>query len=153
MLRRRWITVALTLAAGTTLGLAIPHLGAVAQSSPPSSPPVAMVHVDGATLIAKGAAVSVTVSVTCPVNAEGAFLSAEVVQRNGNGVASGQAGAQNFACTGSTGAETIAVPANGARVFKKGAAFASASLSFCDFSMLPNPCTTVSDTRTIDITR
>src|SRR5690242_19825327 len=131
MLRRRWLTVAVTLAAGTTLGLALPHLGAVAQSSPPSSPPAAMVHIDGATLAAKGAGVTVDLSVTCPTNAQFAFLSTQVVERNGNGVASGVGGTQtNIPCTGSTTTTTVTVPATSpGRSFKKGPALITATLS------------------------
>lgn len=153
MLRRRSLNIAVTLAAGTIVGLAIPHLGAVAQSSPPSSPPAAMVHIDSATLVAKGAALSVDVSVTCPANDQFPFLNLQVVERNGQGIAQGFGSTQSVPCTGSPATVTLNVPDTGPRAFKQGTAQGTATLQFCDFSNTSNPCTSVADSQTIDITK
>lgn len=129
-------------------GLAIlgPALPAVGFHSPPE---VISVEVgDEATLVARGAAVSVPVEITCPAGATG-FLSVNVTQRAGSRIASGTGGSNDFVCTGATQTVDVLVTAQG-QAFKRGGAVAQAYLSVCqDFFF----CTSVSDSENIQISR
>lgn len=131
---------------GAGLALATPVLPAVGQDSPPS---VVSVEVgDEATLVARGAAVSVPVEVICPAGSRG-FVSVRVTQRAGSRIASGSAGTSDFICTGATQTVDVLVHAQG-QAFKKGPAVAEAFLSVCsDFFF----CVSTSDTENIQIVR
>jgi hypothetical protein len=102
---------------------------------------------DLATLQARGAAVSVSIEVTCPVGYTRS-VPVRVTQRVGSRIARGAGGTSRAACTGDTQTVDVWVHAEG-QAFKKGPAVAEASLVFCnDFS-----CQFVSDTENIQIVR
>jgi len=132
---------------GAGLAFGIPALPAVGQVSPPA---IMSVQLTGeATLVAKGAALSVPVEVRCPAGSPFQGLSVQVTQRAGSKIANGFGGTNDFVCTGATQIVTVTVQAQGA-AFKKGPAAGQATLFACttDFG-----CTSVTDTGTIDINR
>jgi hypothetical protein len=81
-----------------------------------------------AQVVARGAAVDVTLEVTC--NSPEAFVQVTVTQRSGSGVAQGS-GSESVGCTGSGQQVVIRVQTFGAKVFKQGTAVASASIFGC----------------------
>jgi hypothetical protein len=104
----------------------------------PSGPAVAFssgglfldVQVESATLVSRGAAVDVTLEVTC--NATGsAFVDVSVTQKSGSGVAQGF-GSTNVGCTGSGEQIVVRVRASGAKAFKQGTAVVSAEIFGCN---------------------
>jgi len=105
----------------------------------PSGPAVAFssgglfldVQVESATLVSRGAAVDVTLEVTC--NATGtAFVDVSVTQKSGSGVAQGF-GSTQVGCTGSGEQIVVRVPASGAgKTFKQGTAVVSAEIFGCN---------------------
>jgi hypothetical protein len=80
-------------------------------------------------LVAKGAAVTVPVQVTCNAT-QTAFVSVQVTERVGKQIASGFGSAQ-VGCTGGHQALLLTVTASGGKTFVKGQAFASADLFGC----------------------
>ncbi len=145
MTKRGLFRLVAAIGVGGGLAFAIPALPAVGQASPPA---VISVEVgDEATLVARGAAVSVPVEVQCPPGSRG-YLRVSVTQRAGSRIASGSAFTSDFVCTGATQTVHVVVPAQG-QAFKKGPAFAEAFLSVCaDYF-----CQSVTDTETIEIVR
>ncbi len=132
-------------------GLAIfgPALPAVGSHSPPA---VFAVEVgDSATLVERGAAVSVPVEITCPAGSTG-FISVTVTQRAGSRIASGSGWNSDFVCTGATQTVDVLVTANG-QAFKRGGAVAQAYLSICGFNGNDFFCQDVQDDESIQITR
>jgi hypothetical protein len=104
----------------------------------PSGPAVAFssgglfldVQVQSATLVSRGAAVDVTLEVTC--NATGsAFVDVSVTQKSGSGVAQGF-GSTSVGCTGSGEQIVVRVRASGAKAFKQGTAVVSAEIFGCN---------------------
>jgi hypothetical protein len=104
----------------------------------PSGPAVAFssgglfldVQVQSATLVSRGAAVDVTLEVTC--NAAGsAFVDVSVTQKSGSGVAQGS-GSTSVGCTGSGQQIVVRVRAFGAKAFKQGTAVVSAEIFGCN---------------------
>jgi hypothetical protein len=104
----------------------------------PSGPAVAFssgglfldVQVQSATLVSRGAAVDVTLEVTC--NAAGtAFVDVSVTQKAGSGVAQGS-GSTSVGCTGSGQQIVVRVRAFGAKAFKQGTAVVSAEIFGCN---------------------
>ena len=104
----------------------------------PSGPAVAFssgglfldVQVQSARLVSRGAAVDVTLEVTC--NATGnAFVDVSVTQRSGSGVAQGF-GSTNVGCTGSGEQVVVRVRASGAKTFKQGTAVVNAEIFGCN---------------------
>ena len=88
------------------------------------------VQVESATLVSRGAAVDVTLEVTC--NATGnAFVQVAVTQRSGSGIAQGF-GFEEVGCTGSGEQVVVRVQASGGRAFKQGTAVASAEIFGCN---------------------
>ena len=122
---RRWVPIAIAITLGAALAATLPTLPAVSQESPP--PPVVEIQ-DTATLAARGAAVLVTVTVTCPAG-EQAYLQVGVSQRRASRAANGF-GSTEFVCTGEPQTVTVPVLASNA-TFKKGVAFATAQLFVC----------------------
>src|SRR3954447_23419292 len=99
MTKRSIMRVFGAFAVGGALAFAIPALPAVGQISPPA---VVSVEVgDQATLVARGAAVSVPIEIRCPAGSTG-FISVQVTQRAGSGIASGFGSTSDFVCTGAT---------------------------------------------------
>jgi len=143
--RSTWRLLA-AIAVGGGLAFSVPALPAVGQASPPG--PVVSVGVgDPATLVAKGAAVSVPVDVTCPAGSTG-YLSVRVTERAGSRIASGF-GSSSVVCTGAPQTVDVLVTGQG-QAFKKGPAVAEASLSVCSYFYF---CQFASDTGTIQIAR
>ncbi len=145
MTKRHVLRLVAAVGIGGGLAFAVPVLPAVGQISPPA---VLSVEVgDQATLVARGAAVSVPVEVRCPAGSTG-FLSVRVTQRAGSRIASGSGSTNDFVCTGATQAVEVLVPAQG-QAFKKGQAVAEASLFVCG----PMFCGSVNDTENIELVR
>lgn len=130
---------------GGGLALAGPALPAVGYHSPPALLSVEVA--DEATLVARGAAVSVPVEVLCPSGA-GGYLSVTVTQRAGSRIASGYGTTSDFACTGATQIIHLTVNAQD-MAFKRGTAVADAWLTI----FAPYFGSTVSDEEIIQIAR
>ena len=142
MTPRRWIRLAIAISLGAALAT-LPALPAVGQQAP------ATVELgDTATLAARGAAVLVTVTVTCPADSDFAQLFVSVSQRRGGRVAAGSGFVSEFTCTGEPQEITVPVLAFGAP-FRAGVAFASAELFVCG----PFFCGSVTDAEEITIVR
>jgi hypothetical protein len=103
-----------------------------------------------ARLVSRGAAVDVTLEVTCNAAPGTAFVQVTVTQRSGSGVAQGF-GFEDVGCTGSGEQVVIRVQASGGKAFKQGTAVASAEIFGCtaDFST----CGSETDSETIDINK
>jgi hypothetical protein len=101
-----------------------------------------------ARLVARGAAVTVPVEVTC--NAAGTvFVTVEVTQRSGSGVAQGT-GFAEVACAGSGQQITVLVEADVfGKTFKQGTAVATAVISGCRSGV----CGSETDSEVIEILR
>jgi hypothetical protein len=105
------------------------------------------VQVKSATLVSRGAAVDVTLEVTC--NATGtAFVDVSVTQKSGSGVAQGF-GSTQVGCTGSGEQIVIRVLASGGKTFKQGTAVVSAEIFGCNRSI----CGSETDSEIIDISK
>jgi hypothetical protein len=134
--RMRAATAAVTIA-GTTAAamLLIPATPAVAYSS--GGITLDVVVQSPAHLIAKGAAVGVTVQYTCDdVNTTDltySFLNLNLTERvSGGDIAAGGVSIGNLVCTGEIESATFDVTASGPRAFGKGSAYASTDLQICD---------------------
>jgi hypothetical protein len=101
------------------------------------------IHGKSGTLVSRGAAVKVSVKATCTSNR--AYVTVQITQRVGNGIASGFA-QQDIACAGEPQRLTMTVPANG-KAFKKGAAAIRATIEGCGFGV----CGSEENTTTIDL--
>jgi hypothetical protein len=138
-------TAAVAIASGGLLALAVPASPAVAFFS---SPLLLDVRVESpATLVSRGAAVSVPVEVTC---AGGQFASVDVTvaQRVGSETARGS-GFRELTCDGHRQTINITVFAQSNKAFRKGTGFAQANIFGCTNSF----CGNESDDRTISIVR
>lgn len=144
----RWLRAVVALALGGGLALAGPTLPAVGDHSPPTFAPHDIEVGDEATLIAKGAGVTVPVEVTCEAGATG-FVDVQISQARGRHVANGF-GFTEVACEGTTQTVEVLVTAHGG-AFKRGTALAEARLAVCshDFSA---PCQTDVDVEEINVT-
>jgi hypothetical protein len=123
-MRRRFIAIVLS------LGLS---LLAVGSAIPANAQTALTVDVTSATLIAKGAAVDVDLTVTCePGLTGGAFV--QVTQRSANTVMQGSGIASpRFACTGQPQIVTVRVIADaGGAPFKVGDAVVQTTVGACD---------------------
>ncbi|MCO1597808.1 hypothetical protein M8C17_21900 [Micromonospora sp. RHAY321] len=110
--------------------IALLALSLVVFLAPTPASAAGPVEVTSATLVARGVAVDVTLTVTCPVSANG---SAEVSlrQRSGTIVAHGS-GWTPLHCTGEPQAVTARVLADaGGAVFHKGEALATGLIELC----------------------
>jgi hypothetical protein len=144
VLRRRH-PAALALAVGAAMAALVPMGAAVALDSPPQA--VGIEVQSPASLLARGAAVSVPVAYQCASGDQEIDISVRVVQRAGSETISGFGG-RTAPCTGGVQTTTVTVVADG-RVFKKGTAVASAEAFTCGFTF----CGTISDSREITIAR
>ncbi|HZN16584.1 MAG TPA: hypothetical protein VFB84_00030 [Micromonosporaceae bacterium] len=129
--------------------------GAIAFSLPAGadvsvmSPPLAGVQVGSpATLVAKGAAVSVPVTVICAPGGSGQ-LGVEVTQRSGGNIATGSTSIYDIACTGSFQTINVMVNASG-EPFRKGTALVTARFTVCEYWY---ECITGTDQREIQVGR
>jgi hypothetical protein len=100
-----------------------------------------------ARLVARGAAVDVTLEVTCN-SPFGADVFVSVTQKSGSGVAQGFA-FDNVACTGSGEHVVMRVQASGGKTFKQGTAVASAEIFGCNNVT----CGSETDSEVIEIRR
>jgi hypothetical protein len=100
-----------------------------------------------ARLVSRGAAVDVTLEVTCN-SPFGADLFVTVTQKAGSGVAQGFA-FDNVGCTGSGEQITVRVQASGGKTFKQGTAVASAEVFGCNNVT----CGSETDSEVIEIRR
>jgi hypothetical protein len=104
------------------------------------------VQVESATLVSRGAAVDVTLEVTC--NAQFADLFVSVTQKSGSGVARGS-GYTEVGCTGSGEQVVVRVLASPGKTFKQGTAVISAELFGCGTRI----CGSETDSEVIQIQR
>ena len=105
------------------------------------------VQVQSATLVSRGAAVDVTLEVTCN-SPFGADVFVSVSQRSGSGIARGSA-FESVGCTGSGEQVVIRVPASAGRAFKQGTAVVSAEIFGCNNVT----CGSETDSEVIEIRR
>jgi hypothetical protein len=120
----------------------------------PSGPAVAFssgglfldVQVESATLVSRGAAVDVTLEVTCNSGVADVFVT--VSQRSGSGIARGSE-FETVGCTGSGEQVVIRVPASAGRAFKQGTAVVSAEIFGCGTRI----CGSETDSETVDLRR
>lgn len=115
------------LAAGAALALLSPAAPALASDSGLN---LAVTVQSPATLVARGAAVDVALTVTCDVQDPSAYV--KLNQRVGNWLATGEGWLQLPACTGSPQRVVVRVMAQGDRPFSIGTALAAASVGGCD---------------------
>jgi len=146
MKRTPLVSAIVATVAGTAIALALPASAAVSQQSPP----VAAMQIGSPALLqARGAAITVPLTVVCaPGNT--VFGSVHVSQRVGSEVANGSGFVQNVPCTGNFQTVNVNVNAEAGKAFKKGTAFASATVSVCDPTF---NCATLSDARDITISK
>jgi hypothetical protein len=104
------------------------------------------IQVESATLVSRGAAVDVTLEVTC--NSTFADVFVTVTQRSGSGVAQGF-GSETVGCTGSGEQVVIRAQNFGAKAFKQGTAVVSAEIFGCNNVT----CGTETDSEVIEIRR
>ncbi|HVF15123.1 MAG TPA: hypothetical protein VM942_11020 [Acidimicrobiales bacterium] len=152
MSRRNVVRLFAAIGMGAGLTFAGPTLPAVGQVFPPPPPPPPTTTLsvelgDEATLVARGAAVSVPVEVICPAGSI-RFVNAQVTQRVGSRIARGFGGTE-LTCTGTTQTVEVLVRAQ-EQAFKRGSAVGEASMFFCDPFFF---CQSVMDTETIRIVR
>jgi hypothetical protein len=105
------------------------------------------VQVESATLVSRGAAVDVTLEVTCN-SPFGADVFVTVTQRSGSGVAQGF-GSETVGCTGSGEQVVIRAQAFGGKAFKRGTAVVSAEIFGCNNVT----CGSETDSEVIEIRR
>ncbi|MEV8441016.1 hypothetical protein AB0425_26870 [Actinosynnema sp. NPDC051121] len=117
------VVAVLAVVAGGVLASVLPSAADVSAQSP-SAP--ALQVLSPADRLARGAAVDVDVSVTCPTGWSN-YVNLRLTQRVGQGIANGS-GYVQFTCTGTAQTLTINVHAQ-ASAFRAGVAFASASMS------------------------
>jgi hypothetical protein len=131
------VVAVLAVVAGGVLASVLPSAADVSAQSP-SAP--ALQVLSPADRLARGAAVDVDVSVTCPAGWQN-YVNLRLTQRVGQGVANGS-GYVQFTCSGTAQTVTVNVHAQGS-AYRAGVAFASATMS--------NPSGQVTDDREIQI--
>ncbi|MEO6703765.1 MAG: hypothetical protein ABI140_10040 [Jatrophihabitantaceae bacterium] len=140
-------TTAAALAAGGGFAVLSPSSQAAAFYSPPLFLDVTVGS--PANLVARGAAVSVPITVTC--NADGgAYLSVQVSEKVGKKIATGQTNT-NVACSGGHETLLVTVPAGSGQAFAKGSAYGSAYISGCKFISTNYTCGQETGSATIRI--
>jgi hypothetical protein len=105
------------------------------------------VQVESATLVSRGAAVDVTLEVTCNTPF-GADVFVTVTQRSGSGVAQGF-GSETVGCTGSGEQVVVRAQEFGGKPFKQGTAVVSAEIFGCNNVT----CGSETDSEVIEIRR
>jgi hypothetical protein len=102
-----------------------------------------------ATLVAKGAATQVPARYSCTPETSFADLTVQVTQRvGGNRLAEGVGSTTNLICDNQVHTAVVTVTATGENAFRRGVAFARASLFTCDPD---GNCTSAPDSREITI--
>jgi len=126
--------------------LALSLLG-VGAATPAGAQTVTSIDVVSATLVAKGAALDVNLTVTCEAGASGS-AGATVTQRSGNVIMQGS-GSATFVCTGEPQTVTVrVVAAAGGAPFRSGDAVVSAYVIACSFE-----CQSASTNETVRVGR
>jgi hypothetical protein len=134
----------LTVLGGAVLAAILPVSAAVAFDSAPDTWLVQVATTAG--LEARGAAVSVPVTVQCPAYYSSAGVSVTLTQRQGSTTVAAS-GSTTVHCSGTPSGDTVyVVVESGQRVFKKGSAAAVAAIAPCQYC---SPMDT--DSRTITI--
>jgi len=148
--RKRITAAVAAVAAGGALGVLSPAGPAAAEEAAPAAFDVEVAS--PGSLLARGLAVSVPVTVTCPSNADGyTSVYVELAERVGNQIARGY-GYVIANCTGQPNTQSVAVQANyGETPFQQGFGLATASISGCTSDWLT--CGYDSDTDEVAIRR
>ncbi|MGI8667158.1 MAG: hypothetical protein ACR2N4_14220 [Jatrophihabitans sp.] len=134
---------AAALATGGGFAVLSPASSAVAYSSPPLFLDISVQS--PANLVARGAAISVPVIVTC--NSDGAYVYLRVSEKVGKKVASGNIGT-SVGCTGGHQTFLLTVPASSGPAFAKGSAYVAAEVDGCTANFI---CGTETGSATIKI--
>ncbi|MFK3980782.1 hypothetical protein ACI2K4_10455 [Micromonospora sp. NPDC050397] len=135
------------IAVGAVLAFALPAGASVSVQS--ESPSIAALKLASkARLDANGAVVFPQVKFACTPGARYAVVTVEVTQAVGNGIAKGERSVEVQPCNGEQQRVDMAITPD-ERPFRKGVAFGSASLAFCDHT----GCRTVHDEHNIDIVK
>jgi hypothetical protein len=142
--RVRLAVAAAAIATGGVVAAFNPALPAVAFFSPPLFLDIQVQS--PATLLARGAALSVPVEVTC--NSGQASVDVSVTQRVGSEIAHGS-GFTNVGCTGQRQQILVTVTAAQGKAFRKGTATATGTIFGCAETF----CGSEHDTATIEIRR
>lgn len=126
MINRTRARIGAAVIGGVAVAGAIPAYAAVSASSPPAG--VAIELTGAGSIIARGAATSLQLRVTCPTSSYYAYVYGSVTQKSGSGVAQGTGG-QQVRCTNVPEIVTLNINAtSGGKAFKAGTAAANASL-------------------------
>jgi hypothetical protein len=104
------------------------------------------IDIGSATLVARGAALDIQLTVACEAGAQ-AFISVMVTQRSGNAIARGGSGASHL-CTGAPEVLTVTAfqPESGGAPFRVGEALVIADISTC-----APECQAISTTETVRV--
>ena len=130
MVLRSRLCLPVAIVGGFAAAALVPVAPALSEELPP--PLVIDVEVvNTATVGARGSVAFVTVEFSWTRDPDFAFVSVQLAQRSGSGIAEGFGDAE-VTCDGALQEATLPVTASG-RAFKKGIAFASASGVICDF--------------------
>lgn len=150
LLAHKALGAAVAVGAGTALAIAAPGV-AMAAPLPPAPPGPVEVEVESAPVrVAKGAAVTLDVAVTCPASAT-ANVAATLTQRAGSKIAFGT-GFTEVQCTGEAQSVTllvVAAPISG-RAFKPGEAVVEANAIACT-DTFPPACETAQQTEIVRV--
>ena len=137
----RALLVLLVLAGALVVGSAPP---ALAQQAPTGTVRIR----PEATLLARGAAIRVPIRYSCSPDTTYAELNVQVTERvGGNRLAQGFGFTQDLVCDGQVHTAVVTVRAEGGNAFRRGEAFAQATLFFCN----EDTCTEVRTSRIITI--
>lgn len=149
MIPRRLRTKTALAAAVIAIGATLATVGSAAPAVAFFSPPLLLeIHVDSpASLVAKGAGVTVTVQIEC-AGASTAFVDVSLTERVGSQIAKGF-GQTQVGCTNQNQTVLVSVVAQPGKAFRKGSAIADGFISACTptFSI----CGSEQDTVVIDI--
>jgi hypothetical protein len=133
----------LVVLAGALVGSALP---ALAQQAPTGT-----VHIrQQATLVARGAAIRVPIRYSCSPDTAYAEIDVQVTERvGGNRLAQGYGFTQDLTCDSQVHTAVVTVTAFGGNAFRRGEAFAQATVTLCnEFA-----CTELMTSRVITIVR
>jgi len=138
----RTLLVLFALTGALVVGTALPAL---------AQPPTGTLSIGRqATLVANGAAIRVPIRYSCSPDTQFASLSVDVRQRVGGGrLAQGFGFTDDLICDGSVHTVVVTVTATGENAFRRGPAFAEASLFLCN----EVECTNLTASREITIVR
>ncbi len=127
------------------LGLPLLAVGVAAPASAQTAPSIDVAS--SATLVARGAALSLDVTVTCEAGYT-AYISVAASERSSNAIAQGY-GSQTIICTGEPQTITMPVVAGPGAPFRRGVAVVTAYLTVCYYDY----CQTVTTTETVQVSK